>query len=42
MQTDAQIQEYEDFYKEKPNYYTFDKSLYPARETTIIYDGNLN
>ena len=42
MQTDAQIQEYEDFYKEKPNYYTFDKSLYPDRETTIIYDGNLN
>ena len=40
MQTDAQIQEYEDFYKEKPNYYTFDKSLYPERETTIIYDGN--
>ncbi|MBO5177231.1 MAG: transglutaminase domain-containing protein [Lachnospiraceae bacterium] len=40
MQTDAQIQEYEDFYKEKPNYYTFDKSLYPERETTIIYNGN--
>jgi len=40
MQTDAQIKEYEDFYKEKPNYYSFDKSLYPERETTIIYDGN--
>lgn len=23
------------------NYYTFDKSLYPERETIIIYDGNL-
>ena len=42
MQTDAQIKEYTDFYKEKPNYYSFDESLYPERETTIIYDGNLN
>ena len=42
MQTDAQIQEYTDFYKEKPNYYAFDGSLYPERETTVIYDGNLN
>lgn len=42
MQTDAQIQEYTDFYKEKPNYYTFDTSLYPEREITIIYDGNIN
>ena len=30
------------YYKEKPNYYVFDESLYPERETTIIYDGNLN
>lgn len=42
MQTDEQVQAYTDFYKENPDYYTFDKSLYPERETTIIYDGNLN
>ena len=42
MQTDAQIQEYTEFYKEKPNYYVFDTSLYPERETTIVFDGNLN
>lgn len=42
MQTDAQIQEYTEFYKEKPNYYVFDTSLYPERETTVVFDGNLN
>lgn len=42
MQTDAQIQEYTEFYKEKPNYYVFDESLYPERETTVVFDGNLN
>lgn len=42
MQTDAQIQAYTDYYTEKPEYYTFDKSLYPERETTIVYDGKIN
>jgi len=42
MQTDAQVQAYTDFYKEKPDYYSFDKSLYPERETKIVYDGNLD
>ena len=41
MQTDDQVQAYTEYYKEKPNYYVFDKSLYPERETTIIYDGNM-
>lgn len=40
MQTDAQIKAYEESYKEKPNYYTFDPSLYPERGTVIVYDGN--
>lgn len=39
MQTDAQIQAYAESYPEKPNYYTFDESLYPERATTIVY-GN--
>lgn len=42
MQTDAQVQAYTEFYKEKPNYYVFDESLYPERETTIVYDGKMN
>lgn len=37
MQTDAQIQAYTEFYTERPNYYTFDASLYPERETAIIF-----
>lgn len=41
MQTDEQVQAYTEYYKEKPNYYVFDESLYPERETTIIYDGNM-
>lgn len=39
MQTDEQIQQYTDFYTEKPNYYTFDTTLYPERGTVIVYDG---
>lgn len=37
MQTDAQIAAYAESYPEKPNYYTFDSSLYPERATEIIY-----
>lgn len=37
MQTDAQVQAYTDSYPEHPNYYVFDKTLYPERETTIIF-----
>lgn len=37
MQTDAQVQAYTESYPEHPNYYVFDESLYPERETTIIY-----
>ena len=39
MQTDAQLQEYNDFFVESPNYYTFDTTLYPERATEIIFDG---
>ena len=39
MQTDAQIQEYSNFYVEKVNYYNFDTTLYPERGKEIIYDG---
>lgn len=37
MQTDAQVEEYTANHTKKPNYYTFDKSLYPERATTIIF-----
>ncbi len=37
MQTDAQVQAYTESYKEHPNYYTFDGSLYPERATKIVY-----
>jgi hypothetical protein len=37
MQTDAQVAAYTRAYPEKPNYYTFDETLLPERETTIIY-----
>ena len=40
MQTDMQIKAYADSYPEKPNYYTFDPSLYPERGTEIVYDGD--
>ncbi|MCI5857137.1 MAG: hypothetical protein MR016_07215 [Agathobacter sp.] len=36
MQTDAQVAAYTRAYPEKPDYYTFDGSLLPERETTII------
>lgn len=39
MQTDAQLQEYEAFYVEHPGYYQFDTTLYPERETTVLFDG---
>ncbi len=39
MQTDEQIAAYTESYPEHPNYYTFDESLYPERETTIVF-GN--
>lgn len=41
MQTDAQLEAYTKKYTKKfpdhPNYYTFDKTKYPERGTTIIY-----
>ncbi|MGN0506117.1 MAG: transglutaminase domain-containing protein [Lachnospiraceae bacterium] len=37
MQTDAQVQAYTESYPEHPNYYVFDESLYPERETKIVY-----
>lgn len=37
MQTDAQVAEYTANNTNKPNYYTFDPSLYPERATTIIF-----
>lgn len=40
MQTDAQLQEYDDFYTDHPGYYAFDASLYPERATTIVFEGN--
>ena len=39
MQTDAQIQDYAEWYTRVPEYFTFDKTLYPERETKIIFDG---
>ena len=39
MQTDAQLQEYCDFYTEHPGYYDFDSTLYPERATTELFDG---
>lgn len=39
MQTDAQVAAYTESHVQKPNYYTFDPSLYPERATTIIF-GN--
>lgn len=38
MQTDEQIAWYTEYYKEKPNYYTFDPDLYPPRETKIVFE----
>lgn len=37
MQTDAQVQAYTESYTERPNYYTFDETLLPERETKIVY-----
>lgn len=37
MQTDAQVAAYTETYPEKPNYYTFDTSLYPERGTKIVF-----
>jgi len=42
MQTDAQIQEYTEYYTAKPNYYVFDDTNLPERGTVIVFDGNLN
>ena len=41
MQTDAQIQEYNEFFVEKPDFYAFDKELYPERATEIVFDGEV-
>lgn len=37
MQTDAQVQAYTEIATHRPNYFVFDESLYPERETTIIF-----
>lgn len=46
MQTDAQLEAYstlyEKYFPEKPDYYLFDKSLYPERETKEVFDGNMH
>ena len=39
MQTDAQVQVYTEYYKERTNYYVFDTSAYPERGTEILFDG---
>ncbi len=39
MQTDEQVAAYTLSYPEKPNYYTFDPTLYPERGTVEVYDG---
>lgn len=41
MQTDAQVQAYTEYNKNKPNFFTFDPSLYPERATEIIFDGGM-
>ena len=41
MQTDAQVQEYNEFFVEKPDFYAFDAELYPERATEIVFDGEL-
>ena len=45
MQTDEQLAKYTVYYEATnpghPNYFTFDETLYPERETTIIYDGKM-
>lgn len=45
MQTDEQLAKYTVYYETTnpghPNYFTFDETLYPERETTIIYDGKM-
>lgn len=38
MQTDEQLQWYTDYYKEHPNYYTFDPESLPERATTIMFE----
>lgn len=38
MQTDEQLQWYTDYYKEHPNYYTFDPESLPERATAIVYE----
>lgn len=38
MQTDEQLQWYTDYYKEHPNYYTFDTESLPERATTIVFE----
>ncbi|MBE5939245.1 MAG: DUF5011 domain-containing protein [Lachnospiraceae bacterium] len=46
MQTDAQLAAYTEAYTllhpEKPNYFTFDPTAYPDRETVIVYSGYPN
>lgn len=46
MQTDEQVAAYTVYYEAMnpghPNYYTFDKTLYPERGTEILYDGKMN
>lgn len=38
MQTDEQLQWYTDYYKEHPNYYTFDPESLPERATTVVFE----
>ncbi|MBQ7775933.1 MAG: DUF5011 domain-containing protein [Lachnospiraceae bacterium] len=40
MQTDEQIQAYTEANTRKPDYYTFDATLYPERATEIIHGDN--
>lgn len=37
MQTDAQVLAYTKIATHRPNYYVFDETLYPDRETTVIF-----
>ncbi len=41
MQTDEQVQDYTDYYTDHPNYYVFDKELYPERETEIVFESTI-
>lgn len=42
MQTDAQVLAYTATATHRPNYYVFDESLYPERETTVIFGEEVN